>query len=457
MNDSFLHASSYRDPSGFVFTKNGILFRQINLSFKESFDFFISSGCYSHLVKKELLIQHIDEPGNITGSSDYYKTIKPDQIANISYPYEWCFEMFKDAALLTLQLVKESLLFGFILKDATPYNIQWHRGRLIFIDTLSFEKYNEEEPWIAYRQFCENFLSPLLLMHYSKKPLQQLSLAYPDGIPLAITKSLLPWRSKLSLHTYLHIHLHAAIAGRKKTVPEKKTKFSKRKLLNIILSLEKIITHLRLPEQTTGWSAYYDEAGQRNDYLQQKQKIINQWINELNDIKTAADLGANEGGFSKLLAEKEIDTIAADVDPIVINRLYKKIRTEKQKYILPIILDLSNPSPSIGINNKERLSFIQRTHVDLVLALALVHHLSIGENIPFSMIAEMFASLANHLLVEFIPKEDPKIQIMLLQKKDTYKNYNEKEFIKEFSRFFSITAKQEIAGSGRILFLMKRR
>ncbi|MBK5270543.1 MAG: SAM-dependent methyltransferase [Bacteroidia bacterium] len=457
MNDSFTHASSYRDPSGFVFTKNGVLFRQINQSFKENFDFFISSGCYQHLLNKEFLIQHFDEPANLTGSPDYYKTIRPEQIAYISYPYEWCFEMLKDAALRTLRLVKECLPFGVLLKDATPYNIQWHNGKLIFIDTLSFEKYYEDEPWIAYRQFCESFLSPLLLMHYSKNSLQQLLLAYPDGIPLAITKSLLPRRSRFSLHPYLHIHLHASIAARKEPAPKKKIKFSKSKLLNIITSLEKLITGLKLPEQKTTWSDYYDEVNQRNDYLKQKQKIIEQWLSETNDIKTAADLGANEGLFSRLLAEKEIDTIATDFDSIVINRLYKKIKIETRTNILPLIIDLSNPSPSIGVNNKERLSFLQRTGVDMVLALALIHHLAIGKNIPFSMMAEMFAGMTNYLIIEFIPKEDPKVQIMLSHKKDIYKNYTEHEFIKEFELFFSVSAKQEIQGSGRILYLMKKK
>jgi len=457
MNDSFSLPSSYRDPSGFVFTNNGVIFRQINLSFKDNFDLFLSSGCYDHLVKKKLLIRHTDETSSQITSAKHYKTIKPEQIIYISYPYEWCFEMLKDAALLTLRLVKECLPFGIIPKDATAYNIQWHRGGLIFIDSLSFEKYNEDVPWIAYRQFCENFLSPLLLMHYSRNSLSQILLAYPDGIPLAIAKSLLPWRSKLSLHTYLHIHLHASIAGRKKNIAEKKVKFSKTKLLNIITSLEKLISSLKIPEQKTAWSGYYDEAGQRNDYLEQKQKIIIQWLNELNNIKTAADLGANEGEFSELLAEKGIETIAADFDPVVISRLYKKVKKEKQKYILPLIIDLASPSPAIGVNNKERSSFIQRTQVDIALILALVHHLAIGKNIPFSMLAEMFANITDYLLIEFIPKEDPKIQAMLLLKKDIYKNYNEDEFIKEFEFLFSIIDKKEIPGSKRILFLMKRK
>jgi hypothetical protein len=455
-NDSFSHPSSYRDPSGYVILKEGIFFRQINLCFKEHFDHFISSGCYDHLVKKGLLIQHADEPGNLTGDPDYYKTIRPEQLVHISYPYEWCFDMLKDAALLTLQLVKECLSFGIILKDATPYNIQWHRGRLIFIDTLSFEKYDSSQPWIAYHQFCESFLAPLLLMHYNKVPLHELTLAYPDGIPLPVAQSLLPWKSYLSLHTYLHIHLHSKISAKNGRKEKQKIAFSQKKLLNLISSLYMLVDSLRLKETRSTWLAYYDEAGQRKNYLPQKQKIIQQWLNEISGLKTAADLGANEGEFSKLLAEKGIDTIAADFDHFVINRLYKKIKIEKQKYILPLIVDLSNPSPAIGVNNNERLSFIQRTQVDITLALALIHHLTIGKNIPFVMIVEMFAKLTNYLLIEFIPKEDPKVQLMLLHKKDIYNKYSEQEFIKEFQTRFSVVAAKEIDGSGRKLFLMKK-
>ena len=151
------HPSSYRDPSGFIFEKGGITYRQVNIVYKDDFDFFISSGCYTALTGKGLLIPHEIIHENLTGSDQYYLTLLPQKIDFISYPYEWSFDMLKDAALLTLQLLKEAITHGLILKDATPYNIQWHKGKLIFIDTLSFEKYKEAEPWIAYRQFCECF------------------------------------------------------------------------------------------------------------------------------------------------------------------------------------------------------------------------------------------------------------------------------------------------------------
>ena len=189
--------SSFRDPSGFVFEKDGTLYRQVNNIFKEDFDHFISSGCYDHFIKKQWLVSHEEIVKNFTGSPGWYKTLKPQRVPFISYSSDWCFDMLKDAALLTLQMAKECIQFGVILKDATPYNIQWLDGKAVFIDTLSFERYDASQPWIAYRQFCESFLSPLLLMHYSHQPLQPLLSAYPDGIPLSITSALLPFRKKV--------------------------------------------------------------------------------------------------------------------------------------------------------------------------------------------------------------------------------------------------------------------
>lgn len=453
MSNTSHHAASYRDPSGFVFEKEGVLYRQVNQHFKEHFDFFTGSGCYTHLIKKGLLIPHEEIKENLSGENSWYITLKPERVHFISYPYEWSFGMLKDAALLTLQLLKEAMTFGLILKDATPYNIQWHKGKLIFIDSLSFEKYDEQKPWIAYRQFCETFLSPLLLMHYSRNPLPQLMLAYPEGVPLPVTRSLLPRRSRFSLHTYLHIHLHAKVA-QKNQGPERQPRFSKQKLLNLAASLETLIRRANIPTQRSTWSEYYDEASQRKDYLEQKKTIIMQWLDNIPGLKTAADLGANEGEFSRLLSDRAIQTIAADFDPWCINKLYDEINNRQEKNIQPLILDLSNPSPAIGLNNRERSSFIERCRVDIALALALVHHLAIGKNIPFGPIADLFYKIAPRLIIEFVPKQDEKVQLMLAGKKDIYPLYNEEQFEKAFNLYYHIQRKETIPGSGRILYLM---
>lgn len=461
MSNAFInHPSSFRDPSGFVFEKDGVLYRQVNNVFKESFDHFISSGCYKAFVDKGLLIPHKEMAENLTASPDHYKTLLPEHIPFISYPYEWSFDMLKDAALLTLQLVKEALPFGLILKDATPFNIQWHKGKLVFIDTLSFEKYNEQEPWVAYRQFCECFLSPLLLMHYAKTSLQELQLAYPKGIPLAVTRSLLPKRSRFSLHIYLHIHLHAKVSS-KKTGAAKDNKaatgFSKQKLLNLISSLETLIKKLQAPTQQTTWSEYYGEASQRKDYLEQKLFLINKWVSGLMDVTTAADMGANDGFFSKIIAGNNVYVLATDFDPLCINHLYADIKQSGEKQVQPFVLDLSNPSPALGVNNNERPSFFQRANVDLVLALAVIHHLVIGENMGFDKCAALFSRLGHYLIIEFVPKEDEKIQLMLQQRKDVYPFYTEANFETAFGEYFTLLERQPVSDSGRILYLLEKK
>ncbi len=445
------HPASYRDPSGFIFNLEGIVYRQINQVFRKDFDDFISSGLYDELVKQQLLIPHHIINKNLTGDIDWYSTIQPEFIPFISYPYEWCFDMLKDAALLTLRITKISMQYGMILKDASPYNIQWHKGKLIFIDTLSFERYDETKPWVAYRQFCENFVAPLALMNYLQVPLQSLLLSNPEGVPLAIAKKMLPWKSRLNMHLYLHLHLHENYLN-KKPVAISTPVFSRQKLANILKSLEALINPFELKYKGV-WANYYDEAEQRVDYMTTKKKIIENWINAPGKINTAIDAGANDGAFSDLLNQKGIFTISADFDHHAINQLYKKAKTDLSELAYPVIIDFANPSPAIGLNNQERSSFIDRIQTDLVLALAFIHHLAIGKNIPFEDIAQLLLSLGKKLIVEFVGKQDEKIQYMLQQKKDIYNWYSEENFKNAFEKYYKIMLVETIS-SHRTLYLM---
>lgn len=448
-----IHPSSYRDPSGFLFYQNEILYRQVNQFFKNDFDCFINSGLYQHLIEKKILIPHQPVFENLTGCENWYQTLQPEVVAFISYPYEWCFDMLKDAALLTLEAANEAMNFGMMLKDASAYNVQWHKGKMMFIDTLSFEKYNEQKPWIAYRQFCEQFFAPLALMHYLKEPLQNLFIAYPDGIPVTLTKKLLPLKSKFNLHNYLHIHLHSFAAKHSNQKPKEKT-FSKQKMKNLLRSLEEGIRSFSFSQQGV-WSNYYEEANQREDYVAAKKQIVDDWLTQLKP-KTVFDAGANNGEFSELAATQSDYVVSADFDHNSINHLYKKIKEKNISNIHPLMIDFANPSPAIGVNNEERPSFLQRTKVDVTLALALIHHLCIGKNVPFESLAKLFSSLGAYLIIEFVPKEDEKIQLMLQQKKDVYHWYSQDNFAKDFSVYFKITKAIEIGSSKRILFLMER-
>lgn len=451
-----VHPASFRDPSGFIFKANdGILYRQVNKNFQKDFDEFKSCGLYDVLVSNKILIPHQQIDENLTGSEDYYTTLKPILIPFISYPYEWSFDMLKEAALLTLQAAKEAMKFNMMLKDASSYNVQWFEGKMIFIDTLSFEKWDTTKPWVAYRQFCEHFLAPLALMHYLQIPFQNLLLSYPDGIPLSLVKKLLPFRSRFNLNTYLHLHLHAAYSSKPSTKSEKTIAFSKTKQENLILSLEQSIQSFSLNAISGVWSGYYNEAREREDYLIEKKKIIQSWLSSLS-IKSAIDIGANEGEFSLLLAGNNISTISVDFDHYSINQLYRKIKESNVLNCTPLIIDFSNPSPAIGLNNEEHSSFLERIKVDLVMALAVVHHLAIGKNIPLEKIGKILSAMGKYLIIEFVPKEDEKVELMLNSGTRIYHEYSEEKFLRAFGQYFSILKKEYISDTKRTIYLMHK-
>jgi len=259
-NDRKIISSSFRDPSGYTFIQNKIIYRQINFSYKENYDFLMESGLYQKLVDQNLLISHEDETLERTESTAY-KIIRPIQIPFISYPYEWSFSQLKDAALTTIKIQKLAMEYGMSLKDSSAYNIQFLSGKPIFIDTLSFEKYEEGKPWIAYRQFCKHFLAPLALMSHKDIRLIQLLKIYIDGIPLDLTSSLLPSSTLFKFSSLSHIHLHAKSEKhfRTKKVKESRYKLSRSKLKALIISLESAIKNMNWNPHGTEWSDYYND------------------------------------------------------------------------------------------------------------------------------------------------------------------------------------------------------
>ncbi|HEY1201407.1 MAG TPA: class I SAM-dependent methyltransferase [Niastella sp.] len=453
------HPSSFKDPSGFVFESEGKLYRQVNQYYAAQYRQLIDSGLYKQLVSQGQLIAHEELAENITNSPDWYTTLRPEPVHTISYPYEWCFEQLQDAALLTLSVLKTALQHGMILKDATPYNIQFHKGRPVFIDTLSFDTYNPKQPWIAYRQFCQCFLFPLYLEHYLKTDIQKILSTYIDGIPVDIIAKLLPLKSRLSLGVWLHVYLQhsTSTSARAHNGNNKNAAFSKKKLLDVISHLTSIITSFPTNKTyKTTWSNYYEDTILSKEYLKAKEVIIRE-MNGQTTARTVLDLGANDGHFSKLFASRQMAVIATDADSRCISRLYNEVKKDKIENIQPLILDIVNPSPAIGFNNRERAAFHDRINTDLVAALALVHHLVIGKNISMPVLAEYFNNIAPELIIEFVPKEDEKVQQMLKSRPDTFPDYTIEVFEEMFNQYFNVISKKQVPGTHRVLYYMKRR
>lgn len=448
--------SSFRDPSGYIFKQNGKIYRAVTKLYKENYEFLIGSGLYKRLIDEKLLIPHIEVENHNLNTSDIYKILEPEEIKFISYPYEWCFSQLKDAALITLKIQKIALEFGMILKDASAFNVQFHVGKPIFIDTLSFEKYIEGEPWVAYRQFCSHFLAPLLLMKYCDLRMNKLLSLYIDGIPLDLTKSLLPIKSFFRMSNFTHIYMHSLSETYASSGDTKKRniRITKNGMLGLIENLEKAINNTELKLKKSQWRDYYsDNSYQRNEF-EKKKTLISEYIDIINP-KTVLDVGANTGIFSRIASSKNSFTISTDFDTNCVELNYLDAKKRDDKNMLPLLLDLTNPSPELGWHNNERDSFINRKKVDAVLALALIHHLSISNNVPFEKLVLFFSELSEYLIIEFVPREDIQVKSLLANRKDIYHDYNQRKFEDVFVQLYSIEKKNLITESGRTIYLMK--
>jgi hypothetical protein len=449
---------SFRDPSGFVFQRKGILLRQINQTYRNHYERLMSSGLYRTLTDRGLLVSHTEVAELPPRAQLAYKVIKPESVSFVSYPYEWCFSQLKDAALATLEIQKLAVQHGMTLKDASAYNILFEGTHPLFIDTLSFEDYVEGKPWIAYRQFCQHFFAPLALCSLKDLRLSRLLSLFPDGIPLDLASRLLPMRSNLKMSVLTHIRLHSKAQRHyqdKGRNPAFKRSVSKMGLLGIIDSLESAIKGMALKKDKTVWGDYYDDTNYSPEAFDSKQRIVDEFITRVFP-QTIWDLGSNTGMFSRIAARKGIPTIAFECDPIAIERLYQQCKKDGIEKILPLMMDLTNASPGIGWCNRERMSMIERGPVDLALALAIIHHLAIGNNVPMAGLVEFFSLICRSLIIEFVPKEDSQVQRMLASREDIFDTYNVEAFEREFSRRFKILGSADVKGSLRTLYLMQK-
>lgn len=456
MNRTNQLSASFRDPSGFLFTDKGILYRQINRAYSNDYARLMDSGLYDKLVKANLLIQHV-ESGQAPAEADVaFKVIQPERVPFISYPYEWSFSQLKDAALATLSIQKRAMKMDMSLKDASAYNIQFVRGKATLIDTLSFEIYKEGEPWVAYKQFCQHFLAPLALMAYRDARLSQLLRVHIDGIPLDLASGLLPAKTKLNFGLLTHLHVHAGAQKRysDKVVAPRKGGMSRQSLIGLIESLEGTIKKLTWKPAGTEWGDYYENTNYTDSAFEHKKQLVHDWSIEKKPA-LVWDLGGNTGVFSREAASSGAFTVSFDIDPAAVEQNYRIVKTKKEQNVLPLVLDLTNPSPALGWDNNERDSFGTRGPVDMVLALAVIHHLAISNNVPLTQLANFFAAHCKWLVIEFVPKSDSQVQKLLASREDIFPNYTREDFEAVFSARFNIHKNEVVRDSERMLYLME--
>jgi ribosomal protein L11 methylase PrmA len=455
-------AGSFRDPSGFVFRHAGVLYRQVNATYRPHYDLAVRSGFYRSAMAEGLLVPHEEVPlANVPHDPGASLVLRPEPLPFVSYPYEWCVSQVRDAALLTLALQRRALAHGLWLKDASAYNVQFRGSRPLFIDTLSFETYPEGQPWVAYRQFCMHFLAPLALVHYRHVGLLGLLRSALDGIPLDLASRLLPGATWLRPSLALHVHLHARAIARHAATGEgaagaRPRPVSKAALLGLADSLEGAVRRLQWTAAGTEWADYYDDTNYSTEARAAKEALVARVLDALRP-RTVWDCGANTGVFSRLAAARGISTLALDVDPAAVERNYRRARDERDAHLLPLVMDLTNPSPGLGWDGAERPALAARGPADLVLALALVHHLAIGNNVPLDRIARFLRRLGSHLVLEWVPKSDSQVRRLLASRADVFPDYTAEGLERAFADDFERRERLPVAGSERVLYVFAAR
>jgi len=458
---------SFRDPSGFVFYEDGVLYRQVNEIFAPHYDRLMSSGLYGELASDGLLVEHEEVPSRPCGAPPAHVVVRPKPLPFISYPYEWCFGQLKAAALATLDLQKRAMRRGMTLRDASAYNIQFVGSRPLLIDTLSLGLLADGEPWAAYRQFCEHFVAPLALMALRDPSLGQLLRVFVDGIPLELAARLLPEATRLRLGLLVHVHLHARSIGRFSALPVGTKgvrlpgkRMSRSALSGLIDSLETTVRGLVCRHRATEWESYYTDTNYSALAHQRKQELVSRLIDTAVRRRPASvvwDLGANVGTYSRIAANFSATVVSLDKDHAAVQRNYRECVSHGETRVLPLIQDLLNPSAGVGWTNSERRSLAERGPADVVLALALVHHLALSGNVPLGEIARFLRAISRQVVIEFVPKSDSQVQRMLGFRRDVFDEYGEAAFEAEFERAFRVVSHELIEDSERSLYLMEAR
>lgn len=443
--------ASFRDPAGYVYRERGGLRRMVTKIGRDSYQAARDSGLHRALHQSGKLVDHTE----LSEGPDGGLILAPTTLPFISYPYEWTFGQLKEAATLTLDVLLEALERGFWLKDASGFNVQFKGTKPVFIDTLSFEPLVEGSGWPGYNQFIKHFLGPLALMSFTDRRLSTLLADNIDGLPLDFVSKLLPKHTWLSLGLLIHVHAHARAQRRFADSPgAKKRSVSRESLTNLITHLKGTISSLKPPARSGHWAEYVQNTNYSDDSQATKRNIIAQILEERRP-SSVIDLGANTGDFSRIAAKYSKLVISVENDRATADLNYEICRREGTSNILTLAVDVTNPTPAVGWNGRERASFLDRGQSEVVLALALIHHLAIANNVPLPNIINVLGDLGRMVVVEFVPKSDSQVQRMLNSREDIFPHYSEEDFITAARARFSIKDTIRLPGSARSLFILE--
>jgi ribosomal protein L11 methylase PrmA len=452
---------SFRDPASGVLLGHNQVYRYFTSGHVADFDALVESGLLDSLVGSGAVIETksvgIDEaPEPYRAAPQIGLVVEHPRIPFISYAYEWPFEMLKAAAIRSLEILQLALEKGLILKDATPYNVQFMGTNPVLIDVGSFERYQEGTPWIGYSQFCRTFLNPLLLQSVTGIPFQMWMRASLDGIDPVHLNSLLPLRHKLRKNVFMDVVLQAWLSrrysSRSKDAPAlRERSIPKGVITGLANRLKKSVAGLkRRGKAHSTWLDYEERCHYEPEALQDKDQFVEEALARARP-QMVWDLGCNVGRYSIMAARYAQYVVAMDSDEATVGALYERIRGQHAN-ILPLTVDLMNPSPRQGWAQEERRGLGERGPAQFALCLALVHHLAISGNVPFGRIVEWLSTIAEAGVVEFVPKSDPMVQAMLRTRQDVFSSYTQGAFEETLGKHFQINDATRLPKSERTLY-----
>jgi SAM-dependent methyltransferase len=457
---STLEPGSFRDPESRVFYAGDSVYRALSREGLEDFEALAATG----LLEDERIVrtERVEEdglPGLLT--KETAGVLRHELIPFVSYPYEWTFSMLRDAALLQLDLLLASLDEDLILKDSSPYNVQFEGARARFVDVGSFERMREGEPWVGYRQFCMLYLYPLLLQAVKGVPFQPWLRGSIDGITPAQMRALLSFRDRfrrgLFLNVFAHARLEERYAAKGGQVKEdvKRAGFRKELIVANARKMRKLVERLEWNPPQGVWVQY----GERNSYTDEDARRKDEFVREVATSRRwglAWDIGCNNGRYSRIAAEGADYVVAVDADQGPVELLYRELRDEGERRILPLTMNLADPSPGLGWRGLERKAMPDRGRPDLVLALALIHHLAISANVPVKELVGWLASLGCSLVIEFPTRDDPMVKTLLAPKRDgLHPDYELGFFERCLSKAFEVERTERLESGTRILYFAR--
>jgi ribosomal protein L11 methylase PrmA len=455
---------SFRDASGHVFHLGERVLRTVRSDAASEFEYVRASGFFDHPAVAPHVIPalpvHDPAPATLDPAARYL--LEHPRLPFISYPYEWCFSALKAAALLQVDLHLHALEHGVTLADASAYNVQFRGARPLFIDILSFRRYTPGEYWEGQQQFCEQYLNPLLLYSRCGVAHNAWYRGNLEGIPTLELARLMPLRAQLSWVVLAYVRLNARLQQAQFTRADRhvakrpERPLTPRAFSAMLRQLRSFIARLQpVGAKATAWGDYPETNSYSAEEKAAKVTLVRRFV-EHTKPTLVWDVGCNTGEYAALaLASGAQRVIGFDFDQSALETAFRRA-SENGLDFLPLFLDAANPTPEQGWRQGERRGFQQRANADVLLALAVAHHLAIGRNVPLDQVVDWLVGLAPRGLIEFVPKSDPMIQVMLAHRRDIFTDYAEGAFTAALSRRARIIASDRVSSTGRKVFQFDR-